>query len=459
MTNDVAGVVRRVRVAFEDGRTRDLDWRRDQIAGLARMLDQDHTAFTDALAADLGKPRLEGWATDVGTTAGEARYARKNLYRWAKPRRANLPLSGRPGKAEIVPEPLGLSLILAPWNYPANLVLDPMIASIAAGNAVVAKPSELAPRTSATIAELVPNYVDPEVFAIVEGDASVASELLDQPFDHIFFTGSTRVGRMVMEKAARNVTPVVLELGGKSPVIVDESANLEVTARRIAWGKWLNAGQTCIAPDYVLAVGGMRDELVDGIRRAWESFADGSIRMSPHYARVVDEHACDRLEGLLTNHGGLLVAGGEVDRAACFVEPTIIVDPDPSAPLMTDEIFGPILPIIPTESIDAAVDFVNSRAKPLALYVFASDNDVVDDVIERTSSGGVVVNHVLLHFTPPDLPFGGVGASGTGRYHGQAGFDTFSNLRSVLHKQTKPDPKLIYPPYTRFKERIIRRFL
>jgi aldehyde dehydrogenase (NAD+) len=333
-----------------------------------------------------------------------------------------------------------------------------MATAIAAGNVVVAKPSEMAPATSEAMARLIPRYVDPEAIAVVEGGVDIATALLEQRWDHIFFTGGTGVGRIVMEAAARHLTPVTLELGGKSPAIVDDSAALSVTARRIAWGKWLNSGQSCIAPDYVLVTETHRDALVEAIGDAFDSFADGAVRLSPHFGRIVNERHTRRLDELMTGHGGNIAFGGSVDVAARFVEPTVIVDPDPDSPLMTDEIFGPILPVLTIESTDAAIKFVNKRPKPLALYVFAEDSDVVDDVIGSTTSGGAAVNHVILHKTPA-LPFGGVGPSGMGRYHGRAGFDSYSNLKGILHKPTKPDSSLIYPPYTRFKERIIRRFM
>lgn len=455
---DVADVVARVRETYDSGRTRPMEWRREQLDGLLRFLDREQKTLVDALATDVGKPRFEGWVTDLGATAADIRHLRKQFSKWAKPRKVKLSLTSRPGRGEIVPEPLGVGLVIAPWNYPVQLMIQPMATAIAAGNVVVAKPSEMAPATSEAMARLIPRYVDPEAIAVVEGGVDIATALLEQRWDHIFFTGGTDVGRIVMEAAARHLTPVTLELGGKSPAIVDESAALSVTARRIAWGKWLNSGQSCIAPDYVLVTETHRDALVEAIGDAFDSFADGAVRLSPHFGRIVNERHTRRLEELMTGHGGNIAFGGSVDVAARFVEPTVIVDPDPDSPLMTDEIFGPILPVLTIGSTDAAIKFVNERPKPLALYVFAEDSEVVDHVIGSTTSGGAVVNHVILHKTPV-LPFGGVGPSGMGRYHGQAGFDSYSNLKGILHKPTKPDSSLIYPPYTRFKERIIRRFM
>jgi len=456
---DIAAIVSAVRATYDSGRTRPVEWRVEQLQGLVRMLKQEESRFTDALSADVGKPAIEGFTSDIAITASEIAYVAKHTPKWAKPRKVKLPLNSLPGKGHVVPEPLGVALVIAPWNYPVQLLLAPVAAALAAGNAVIAKPSELAPATSSLLAELIPRYCDPEAIAVVEGDASVSTALLAERYDHIFFTGSTRIGQVVMEAAAKHLTPVTLELGGKSPVLVDDSADIEIAARRLAWGKWLNAGQTCVAPDYVLVTEAKRDQLVDAMRTAFEDFSGGDTRNTGDYSRIVTERHAARLQGMLSDHGGTLAIGGEADPEARYVEPTVVVDPDPSSKLMSEEIFGPILPVVTVDSMDEAIEFVNKRDKPLALYIFAGDDKATDRIINQTSSGGACVNHVVLHLTPPELPFGGVGPSGTGRYHGQSGFDTFSNLRSVLRKGTRPDPKLLYPPYTSFKERIVRRFL
>jgi aldehyde dehydrogenase (NAD+) len=457
---DVAGIVNRVRAAYSQGRTRPMEWRQEQLDGLVRMLKIEGPRFEAALASDIGKPAVEGFAADVGSVASEIAAMRKHAPKWAKPRKVKLPMTTMPGKGYVVPEPLGVALVVAPWNYPIQLLLLPVAAAIAAGNAVVMKPSEVSPATSNALAELIPRYLDPEAIAVIEGDVAVATELLEQRFDHIFYTGSTEVGRIVAMAAARHLTPVTLELGGKSPVLVDDSANIEVTARRLAWGKWLNAGQTCVAPDYVLVTEKNRDALVDGMQRAFTEFEAGAgTKENDDFTSIVTERHAGRLEGLLADHGGTVAFGGDTDVAAKYVEPTVIVDPDPGAKVMQEEIFGPILPVLTVESMSEAVEFVNDREKPLALYVFAEDSEKVDELIAQTTSGGTCVNHVMQHLLPPELPFGGVGESGTGRYHGVSGFDTFSNLRSVLKKPTKPDPKLLYPPYTSRKEKLIRRFI
>jgi aldehyde dehydrogenase (NAD+) len=454
----VPEAVARARAAFERGVTRPLEWRERQLGGLLRVLEEGDERLVEALAADMGKPRAEGWATDLGVTAAEVKVLRKNLARWTRPRRASLPLVALPGKGRIHPEPLGVVLVIAPWNYPVQLLVEPMAAALAAGNAVVAKPSELAPATSVVLSDLLREHLDAEAVQVVEGGPDVATALLEQRFDHILFTGSTRVGRIVAEAAAKHLTPVTLELGGKSPAVVDRSANLAVAGRRIAWGKFLNAGQTCIAPDYVLADEAVRDDLVESIRTAVAEFYGDDPKASADYARIVNDGHFRRLQGLLDSSGATVI-GGEHDEGERYLAPTLLVDPDPDAPVMQEEVFGPLLPVVSVPSTDAAVDAINAKPKPLALYVFAGDTEVVDDVLARTSSGGACVNHTLVHITPPDLPFGGVGDSGSGRYHGRSGVDTFSNLKSVLRKPTRPDPSLLYPPYTKLKERILRKVL
>jgi acyl-CoA reductase-like NAD-dependent aldehyde dehydrogenase len=302
-------------------------------------------------------------------------------------------------------------------------------------------------------------YLDDQAVVVVEGAVPETTALLEQRFDHILFTGSTGVGRVVMAAAAKHLTPVTLELGGKSPTIVAADADLDVAARRIVWGKFVNAGQTCIAPDYVLADASIRDRLVDRMTRTLVDFYGADPKVSTDFGRVVNAQHLDRLRGLLESAGGTIAVGGTIDEDIRYVAPTIVVDPDLEAPIMAEEIFGPILPVLAVESMDEAVRFVNERPKPLALYVFSGSGDVVDDVLDRTTSGGACVNQTLIHILPSDLPFGGVGPSGMGAYHGQLGFDTFSHLRSVLYKPQKPDPKILYPPYTAFKDKLVHKVL
>jgi aldehyde dehydrogenase (NAD+) len=364
-----------------------------------------------------------------------------------------------PAKGWVVPEPLGVALVIAPWNYPIQLLVEPVGAALAAGNCVVAKPSELAPACSAALARLLPKYVDPEALAVVEGGVDETTALLAERWDHIFFTGSTAVGRVVAEAAAKHLTPTVLELGGKSPTYVHASADLDVAARRIAWGKFLNAGQTCIAPDYVLVDQQVKDALVDKLTHQIGAFYGTDPKASKSFGRIVNGRHLDRLKGLLDSGAGTVAVGGQVDAAERFVAPTVTIDPSPDSAVMREEIFGPILPVLGIEGPEEAKSFIGARPKPLALYVFAQRDDVIDDIVDGTTSGGVCVNQTLLHLVPADLPFGGVGDSGMGAYHGKTGFDAFSHRKSVLRKRTRPDLKLLYPPYKPLVEKLVRRIV
>ncbi|MEO6470399.1 MAG: aldehyde dehydrogenase family protein, partial [Aeromicrobium sp.] len=369
-------------------------------------------------------------------------------------RKQRLPLNQIPGSGWVQYEPLGVVLIIGPWNYPVQLSLCPLVAAIAAGNCAVIKPSELAPATSALLARLIPQYVDPEVVVVVEGDGLVTQNLLAQGFDHVLFTGGTEIGKKIMAGAAPTLTPVTLELGGKSPVIVMADADLDVAARRIAWVKLLNSGQTCVAPDYVIAEKSIGAELV---KKIVATFAEFRADQQGSGQRIINDRQFDRLTGYLAATKGTVVTGGEFNRADLTIHPTVIIDPDPDEPLMTDEIFGPILPIMTVDSIEEAAAFVNSRPKPLALYVFAKSKEAAERVIDDIPAGGAVINHIAMHCLIPQLPFGGVGASGTGAYHGVWGFETFSHRKSVLSKRAKPDLRFIYPPYTAKNVKLMRK--
>ncbi len=457
---DAAAVVGRLRATFETGRTRPAKWRRAQLEAVKRMLVEHEREFLDALAADLGKPAIEGWLTDIVLTTREADHTLKHMASWMRPERVPVPLVQRPASARVVREPLGVVLVIAPWNYPVQLLLEPMIAALAAGNAVVGKPSEVSAASSAVLARLVPQYLDPDAVAVMEGGVEETTALLQQRFDHILYTGNGRVGRIVMEAAAKHLTPVTLELGGKSPAIVNDDADIAVAARRIAFGKWINAGQTCIAPDYVLVHRDVERALVEALRSSIRSFFGDDPKASPDYARIVNDQHFERLAGLL-EQGGFqeVVAGGEVDPAQRYIAPTVLRGVDAGSPLMQEEIFGPILPVVAVDAIDAAVRFVNDRPKPLSLYVFARSRAAQQRVVGRTSAGGVCVNTTVVHFAVPSLPFGGVGDSGFGAYHGREGFETFSNRKPVLTKPVKPDAPVQYPPWTGFKKRLLRRIL
>jgi aldehyde dehydrogenase (NAD+) len=441
---------------FNTGRTRSVAWREEQLRAIERMCEEREAEISEALIRDLGRSAFEAWLGDIASTKAEAVFARKHFRKWMKPRRQNLPLAQMPGRAWVQYDPIGVVLVIGPWNYPFFLCMSPVVAAVAAGNGAVIKPSELAPATSELIARLVPQYLDPEAIRVVEGAADVTQDLLSQGFDHALFTGGTEIGRKIMAAAAPTLTPVTLELGGKSPVLVLPDADLDVTARRIAWTKLLNSGQTCIAPDYVLADRAIARELTEKIVATIAKFRADQTNAS---LRIVNERQFDRLVSLLATTTGKVVTGGGSDRSTLSIDPTVIVDPAPDDPVMAEEIFGPILPIITVGSTEEAVAFVNSRPKPLALYVFTASQDVGRDLVDRMPSGGAVINHIAMHCLVPQLPFGGIGASGMGAYHGQWGFEALSHRRAVLSKPAKPDPSLLYPPYTDRAMKILRRLL
>jgi len=442
-----------LRRVFATGRTRDVRWRLAQLDAIERLCDEREADIAAALHADLGRPAVEAWLGDIASTKGEATHARKHLKKWMRSRRQSLPLSQLPGRGWVQYDPLGVVLIIGPWNYPVYLSLGPLVAAVAAGNCAVLKPSELAPATSALLARLVPLYLDADAVRVVEGDGQTTQDLLARGFDHALFTGGTEIGKKIMAAAAPTLTPVTLELGGKSPVIVAADADLDVAARRIAWVKLMNSGQTCIAPDYVLADRSIAKELAEKIVAnvmAFRADDDGG-------QRIVNARQFDRLVTLVETTTGSIISGGNSERESLRIEPTVIVDPSPDDPVMEDEIFGPILPVITIESTEAAIEFVNRRPKPLALYVFTASRRLAKSLVDAIPSGGAVVNHVAMHCLVPQLPFGGVGASGMGAYHGRWGFEAMSHRRAVLSKSTWPDPALVYPPYTDRALKIMRR--
>ncbi|HEY2448535.1 MAG TPA: aldehyde dehydrogenase family protein [Mycobacterium sp.] len=451
---EIPKIVARLRQTFSSGKTRSVEWRRAQLHALEKMMAENEPAIATALEKDLDRSPFEAWLADVATTAGEARYAAKNVKKWMRRKHRLLELAQLPGRGWVEYEPYGTVLIIGAWNYPFYLTLGPAVGAIAAGNTVVLKPSEIAPASAALMAELVPRYLDNDAIAVVEGDGAVSQELIAQGFDRVFFTGGTEIGRKVYEGAAPHLTPVTLELGGKSPVIVAEDADIDVAAKRIAWIKLLNAGQTCVAPDYVLADVKIRDELVDKIGAAITKFRS----QEKSGLRIVNQRQFGRLTDYLTTTKGKVALGGSSDASTLRLEPTVVVDPDPGEPLMCNEIFGPILPVISVQSLDDAIRFVNSRPKPLSAYLFTKSRAVRERVIREVPAGGMLVNHLAFQVSTARLPFGGVGASGMGAYHGRWGFEEFSHRKSVLTKPTRPDvSSLIYPPYTDRAWKLARR--
>jgi aldehyde dehydrogenase (NAD+) len=453
--SDVGTVVAGLRATFATRRTRDLSWRARQLAGLERLLTEREDEIVRALAEDLGRSSFEAWFGDIASSKAEVAFARKNLRKWVKRRRTSLPLSSLPGRGWYQYEPLGLVLIIGPWNYPFYLSLGPLVAALAAGNCAVVKPSEHAPASSRLLTRLLPLYVDAEAVAVIEGEAEVTEELLAQGFDHAFFTGGTEIGKLIMAAAAPHLTPVTLELGGKSPVIVTSGADIEVAARRIAWVKLMNSGQACISPDYVLVERSVREELVNAVVDNLRAFRADQPEPT---MRIVNRRQFDRLVDTIETSGGTIACGGRSDAEKLGIEPTVILDPEPDSRLMATEIFGPVLPVIGVDSLDEAIGFVNAKAKPLAAYLFTRSTAERARVVEEVSCGGLVVNHVGLHCLTPQLPFGGVGDSGMGAYHGRWGFETLSHRKAVLAKPARPDLSMVYPPYTPKKLKMLRRF-
>jgi aldehyde dehydrogenase (NAD+) len=454
--DSISPTVQKLRASYEAGRTRSIEWRQQQLKQMIAMLDDHADDFMQALADDFGKPALEALTADVGQAKMEAQSALKKLRKWTRPERVGLPISPM-GRSRIIREPLGVVLIISPWNYPIGLLLAPAVGAIAAGNAMVLKPSEVTPHTSAALARWVPEYLDTEAIALVEGGVDETTALLEERFDHIMYTGNGRIAEVVMSAAARHLTPVTLELGGKSPCIVDRGVNLEITAHRIAWGKFMNAGQTCIAPDYILAHEDIESDLVDALQRAVKEFYGDSPRQSPDYARVVNQRHHQRLSALLKDEE--VAFGGEIDEDDCYIAPTVLRNVSRDSAVMQDEIFGPILPVLKVKDIDEAISIVNEGEKPLALYVFTKDSATEDRVLERTSSGGACVNGTIVHISDARLPFGGVGPSGMGAYHGRHTFETFSHRKAVMTRGFSFDIKLMYPPYTERMVKLAKRFL
>lgn len=455
----IPGLVAGLRHNFGTGITRPEVWRREQLARLRTLLVDRGREFEQALFEDLGKSGTESQLAEIGFLLSEIDHTLAHLSRWMRPRRVGVPLAVLPATARIVPEPLGVVLIIAPWNYPLMLALSPLIGALAAGNAAVVKPSELAPATSALIARTLAEALDPRAVTVIEGAVPETTALLEEQFDHIFYTGSGRIGRVVARAAAEHLTPITLELGGKSPVFVDDSVPLAEAARRIAWGKFMNAGQTCVAPDYVLGRADVLRDIAPLLRDAIHELYGSASDRNPDYGRIVNDAQFERLTAYLAD--GEVVTGGRHDAATLFIEPTVLTDVDREAPIMCDEIFGPILPLVEVSGVDDALDFVSGRDKPLAAYVF-SDDPVVRRRWEReTSSGALTFGVPVLHLVAPELPFGGVGPSGMGAYHGRRSFSVFSHEKAVLSKPLVPDTlaSTIMPPFSAAKDTLVRRWL
>lgn len=447
--------VQQQRTFFNTGQTKPVAFRLEQLKRLKQAIIDRQEAILQAARADLGRPAFEAYF-EIATLA-EINLALKHLKTWVKPQRVATSIDQFPASAWVQPEPLGVVLIIGPWNYPFQLMMSPLIGAIAAGNCALLKPSEQAPHTANVIAEIVQATFDPNYVAVVEGDASVSQQLLAEKFDHIFFTGGTSIGKIVMTAAAQHLTPVTLELGGKSPCIVDADVRLDYTAKRIVWGKLINAGQTCIAPDYLLVDRRIKSALIEQMKQWIERFYGADPATSPDYGRIINSHHFNRLTGLLKDQTPIV--GGQFDPETRYIAPTVLDNVTWDDPIMQEEIFGPILPILTYDDLNTAIAQINSHPKPLALYLFSNNEQTQNHVLQSTSSGGACLNDTVMQVGVLGLPFGGVGESGMGRYHGKASFDTFSHQKSVLKRSLWLDLGWRYAPYKPEKLKQIKRIV
>ena len=452
---DLSTLLAQQQACFASGATRPHAFRQQMLRRLLQAIKAEEAAITAALAADFGKPPFETYATEIGVLLSEIRCTLRHLKKWMKPQRVQPSLFNFPSQDAIHPEPYGVSMIVGAWNYPFQLALAPVIGSIAAGGCAILKPSELTPATSALISQLIGRHFPAEYLAVVQGGAEVSQALLALPFDKIFFTGSIPVGKLVAQAAARQLIPVTLELGGKSPCLVDETADLKRSARRIAWGKYLNAGQTCVAPDYLLVQDSILPAFLEQLAATLTEFYGADPAQSPDYARIINDKHFRRLCQLM--EGTRIYAGGQTDAVRHYIAPTVLTEVSWQHPVMQEEIFGPLQPVLPFRSIDDAIAQVNAQPKSLALYLFSKNKKNQAAVLARTSSGAACINETITHLVNPHLPFGGVGPSGQGSYHGQASFEAFTHQKSVLRKPFRPDLPLRYPPYGKDKLKWVKK--
>ena len=445
------------RTFFTSGKTKSFEFRTYMLNRLREAISHFEEDILEALGRDLSRSKVDGYTTEIHHCLAEISFALRNLKKWMRPQRVGgsklFPLS----KGFVVSEPLGTCLIISPWNYPFSLAILPLIASMAAGNCTVIKPSEISKNTETVIFEMISEYFDEKYISVFCGGPEISKELLKEKFDYMFFTGGETVGKIVMKAAADNMTPITLELGGKSPCIVDENCDFQKAARRITWGKFLNAGQTCVAPDYLLVQENVKDKLITGIQKCILEFYGENPQDSRDYGRIINENHFNRLNELLKE--GEVIFGGKTNRERLYISPTLIEKIPEDAKIMKEEIFGPLLPVLEFDQVSEAVDFINTRPKPLALYVFSCDKDFQRKIISETSSGGVCINDTVVHLTASRLPFGGVGNSGFGKYHGKAGFDTLSNQKSVLHQTLLFDIPRRFPPTNEMDLKVLRTIL
>lgn len=432
---------------FNTQQTKDISFRKEQLKKLSKAIKSYESDILEALYTDLGKNKVEAYATEIGITLKSIKNARKELKNWTKTKNVDTPLYLFPTKSYIKKEPYGTVLIIAPFNYPFQLVFEPLIGAIAAGNTAIIKPSELTPNVARVIKRLINETFDANYIEVIEGGIEETQTLIHLPFDYVFFTGSENVGKIVYQAASENLVPVTLEMGGKSPVIVDETANIKVASERICFGKFTNAGQTCVAPDYILVHESVKDDLITALSKTLREFYGQNIQQSPDYGRIVNLKHYHRLTSLLNSEQMNIVFGGHSDEDERYIEPTLVDHVTSDSAIMQEEIFGPILPILTYQSLDEAIAFIHQRPKPLSLYLFSEDENATQRVINELSFGGGAINDTLMHLANPKLPFGGVGASGMGRYHGKYSFDTFTHEKSYIFKSTRLESGVHLPPY------------
>ena len=454
INDKIDNIVASQREFFKSGATRVIEFRVSMLKQLLKLIEENERAIVEALFKDLHKSEEEAYLTEISIVKNEIKLHLKNIKKWSSPKKVKTPIKLYPSKSYALPEPLGNALIIAPWNYPFQLLLNPLVGAISAGCTALLKPSPYSQHLSHLLSNLIPIYFDQSYISIVEGNRDVNTKLLSCKWDIIFFTGSPSLGKVVMKAAAEKLTPVILELGGKSPCIVDSGADIRVAAKRIAWGKMINSGQTCIAPDYLLVKENLKDQFVDEFKKAVESL-QGEIKSSKHYARMVNERAFDRVVSYIEDAETIL-AGGSYDREELFIEPTIISCKSRDYPALNDEIFGPVFPLVTFSNIDDLMDVITSYEKPLAFYYFG-DQRVGRSIISKTTSGGACINDTIMHIANEYLPFGGVGHSGMGRYHGVKSFEAFSNMRSLLVSPKSFDTPFRYMPYRLFS--LIKRIV
>lgn len=445
-TVDFKSLVTKQREFFNTGVTKSETFRKEQLNKLKAAIIKYEKELLAALKTDLNKSEMEAYATEIGISIADIDYNLKRLSKWMKPERVSTPLFFLPGSSWIYKEPYGVSLIIGPWNYPFKNMFGPVIAAMSAGNTMLLKPSELSPATSAVINKMVSETFDPRYMKVVEGGAAETTELLKERFDYILFTGGTEIGRIIYQAAAKHLTPVTLELGGKSPCIVDSDVDLDVTVKRIAWGKFVNAGQTCIAPDYVLINKKIKKDFIEKMKQTITQFYGAEPKASPDFPRIISNRHFERVKKLIE---GDVVVGGDSDASQKYIAPTVIDNVTPDHKVMQEEIFGPIVPLVEYDTLDQVISFINKREKPLALYIFSKNKNFSERIINETSSGAVLVNDVMLHAGHPGLPFGGVGNSGMGAYNGKWGFNTFSHVKPILKRPFMLDVKQKYAPYTK----------